>query len=225
MPLLAAKIVQLGQQRRRRQRLAVDRDRIAALEADLDVGRLVGRVLRRDGALVDALGGSTPGLPAPCLRTEECSRLASTENGASPRLSLATGIWCFSAKSISVGADLSVPLAPRRDHLDVGLQRRNRPSSKRTWSLPLPVAPWATASAPVILRDLDLALGDQRPGDRGAEQVLALIERIGAEHREDEVAHEFLAQILDEDVLGLMPISFGLLARAAPVPRPGPDRR
>ena len=27
--------------------------------------------------------------------------LASTENGASPRLSLATGIWCFSAKAIS----------------------------------------------------------------------------------------------------------------------------
>jgi hypothetical protein len=64
----------------------------------------------------------------------------------------------------------------------------------------LPVAPWATASAPVFAGDLDLALGDQRPGDRGAEQVLALIDRIGAEHREDEVAHEFLAHVLDEDV-------------------------
>ncbi len=51
--------------------------------------------------------------------------------------------------------------------------------------------------------DLDLLLGDQRPGDRGAQQVLALIDRVGAEHREHEVAHELLAHVLDEDVLGL----------------------
>ncbi|MNJ61334.1 hypothetical protein D3C77_571170 [compost metagenome] len=51
--------------------------------------------------------------------------------------------------------------------------------------------------------DLDLALGDQRTGDRGAQQILALIDGVGAEHREDEVAHELLAQVVDEDVLGL----------------------
>ena len=28
---------------------------------------------------------------------------------------------------------------------------RTHPSSKRTWSLPLPVAPWLTASAPTCL--------------------------------------------------------------------------
>ena len=48
--------------------------------------------------------------------------------------------------------------------------------------------------------DLDQALGDQRPGDRGAEEVDTLIERIGAEHRKDEVADELLAEILDEDL-------------------------
>jgi hypothetical protein len=41
----------------------------------------------------------------------------------------------------------------------------------------------------------------------------ALIDRVGAEHREDEVAHEFLAQVLDEDVLGLDAHQLGLLAR------------
>ena len=55
----------------------------------------------------------------------------------------------------------------------------------------------------LLLGDLDLLLGDQRPRDRGAQQIDAFIERIGAEHREDIVADEFLAQILDEDVLGL----------------------
>src|SRR5205823_5576606 len=39
--------------------------------------------------------------------------------------------------------------------------------------------------------------------------------RVGAEHREDEVAHELLAQILDEDVLGAHAEHLGL----------GPSRR
>ena len=46
-------------------------------------------------------------------------------------------------------------------------------------------------------RDFDLALGDQRPCDRRSEQVLAFVDRVGAEHREDKVAHELLAQIVD----------------------------
>ncbi len=52
-----------------------------------------------------------------------------------------------------------------------------------------------------LFGDLDLALGDQRPGDRRAQQVLAFVNGVGAEHREHEVAHEFLAQIVDVDFL------------------------
>ena len=49
--------------------------------------------------------------------------------------------------------------------------------------------------------DFNLALGDQRPCDRGAEKIHAFIERVGAEHRKDIVAHEFLAEVFDEDFL------------------------
>ena len=66
-----------------------------------------------------------------------------------------------------------------------------------------------------LSRDLDLLLGDQRPRDRGAEQVLAFIDGVGAEHREHEVAHEFLAQVLDEDVFRLDAGAQRLLARGA----------
>jgi hypothetical protein len=52
-----------------------------------------------------------------------------------------------------------------------------------------------------LMRDLDEALGDQRPGNRGAEQIGAFVEGVGAEHREHEVADELLAQILDVDLL------------------------
>ena len=51
-----------------------------------------------------------------------------------------------------------------------------------------------------LLGDLDLLLGDQGPGDGGAQQIDAFIDRIGAEHGEDEIADEFLAQVLDEDL-------------------------
>ena len=59
-------------------------------------------------------------------------------------------------------------------------------------------------------RDLDLPLGDQGPRDRGAEQIDAFIERVGPEHREHEVAHELLAQVLDVDLLDAEQL--GLLA-------------
>jgi hypothetical protein len=84
----------------------------------------------------------------------------------------------------------------------------------------LPVAPWLTASAPVSAGDLDQTLGDQGPRDGGAEQVEPLVKRVGAEHREDEVAHEFLAQVLDVD-LGLTP-SISAFLRAGSSSSPWP---
>lgn len=66
-----------------------------------------------------------------------------------------------------------------------------------------------------LTRDLDLTLGNQRPSDGCAQQVVALILGVGAEHREDEVAHELFAQVVDEDVLGLDAQFQGFLARRA----------
>ena len=45
--------------------------------------------------------------------------------------------------------------------------------------------------------NFDEVLGDQRPGDRRAKQIDAFIDCIGAEHREDEIADEFLADVHD----------------------------
>ncbi len=69
--------------------------------------------------------------------------------------------------------------------------------------MPLPVAPWRDGVGAGLVGDLDQALGDQRTGDGSAQQVLAFVDGVGAEHREDEVAHELFAQVVDEDVLGL----------------------
>ena len=110
------------------------------------------------------------------------------------------------------GARGEVPFAPRRDHLDVGLERV---IGELEAHLVVALAGRAMRDrvGADLLGDLDLLLGDQRPRDRGAEQILALIERVGAEHRKHVVAHEFLAQILDEDVLRLDAEQHRLLAR------------
>ena len=106
-------------------------------------------------------------------------------------------------------AALELPLAPRRDDLDVGLQRI---IAELEADLVVALAGGAVTDrvGADLPRDLDLPLGDQRPGDRRAEQVMALVVRVGAEHREDEVADELLAQVVDEDVLGLDAEHLGL---------------
>ena len=55
-----------------------------------------------------------------------------------------------------------LPGAHRRDHLQLRRERRDV-ASIRTWSLPLPVQPWAIVSQPLRARVLDGELGDQRP--------------------------------------------------------------
>ena len=49
--------------------------------------------------------------------------------------------------------------------------------------------------------DLDLTFGDQRPRNGGAEEIDPFIDRIGAEHRKDEIADEFFPQVFDVDFL------------------------
>lgn len=49
---------------------------------------------------------------------------------------------------------------------------------------------------------LDLALGDQRPCDRRAEQVVLLVDRVGAEHGEAVLLGELAAEVLDDELVG-----------------------
>ena len=101
-----------------------------------------------------------------------------------------------------VGARFELPVPPGGDHLDVGAQ-----TIIAEFEADLVIALAGGAVADGVGADhvgnLDLALGDQRPGNRGAEEVDALVDGVGAEHREDEVADEFLAHVLDEDVFRL----------------------
>jgi len=93
-----------------------------------------------------------------------------------------------------------IPLAPRRDDFDIGVQRVGA-----EFEAHLVIALAGGAMGNRIgaggAGDFDQTLGDQRARDRGAEQVLAFIDGVGAEHRKHEIAHELFAQIVDEDFL------------------------
>src|SRR6516164_3881266 len=109
-----------------------------------------------------------------------------------------------------VAARLKLPFPPRRDHFDVGVERI---VGELEAHLVVTLAGGAMGHrvGAGLMRNLDLALGYERPRDRGAEQVHAFVERIGAERGKHEIAHELLAQILDENLLHAHHL--GLLAR------------
>ena len=43
---------------------------------------------------------------------------------------------------------------------------------------------------------LDHALGDERAGDAGSEEILSLVNRTGLHHRENEISGELLVQVV-----------------------------
>ena len=95
-----------------------------------------------------------------------------------------------------------VPLAPRCDHFYVGHQRVG---TKFKPNLIVALAGGAVRYGVRVgfAGDFHQPLGNQRARDRGAEQIFALIHGVGAEHGKHKVAHEFFAQIVDENIAGL----------------------
>src|SRR5579885_1127320 len=217
----AAERVEPRQEARRRERLAVDRDRVAAAEPDLDIGGPVGRLLGRDRAAVDEFLRLVPGILQRLALGGDVQEIGIDREGRLAALVPGDRDLVLFRELQQARARAEVPFTPGGDHLDV---RVEGVIGELETHLVVALAGGAMGDGirPRLPRDLDLALGDQRPGDRGAEQVTALVERIGAEHREDEVAHEFLAQVLEIDLLDAEQL--GLLARGLqllPLPQVG----
>ena len=122
------------------------------------------------------------------------------ENGLSPRLSLGTGIWFGPGDEL--GAAGQVPFAPGGNHLDVGRQRGD---AEFEADLIIALAGGAVGDGigAGFAGDFHQTLGNERAGYAGAQKIITLITGIGAHHREDEIAHEFLADIVNVDMFGL----------------------
>ena len=109
-----------------------------------------------------------------------------------------------------------VPLPPRGDDPDVGPQGVG-PQLEPNLVVALARGSVTDGIGPGRVCDFDQPLGDQWPGDRRAQQVFALVQGVGPEHREHEVPDELLPEVLDIDLghahsLGLGPCRFKFLA-------------
>ena len=76
------------------------------------------------------------------------------------------------------------------------------PTSNRTWSLPLPVQPWATGVGAVVAGRRDQVLDDQRPRQRRHQRVAAHVERVGLQRREAVLVGELVADVGDDGLDG-----------------------
>ena len=93
-------------------------------------------------------------------------------------------------------AGLDVPDAPRCDNLHVRVKRLDG-QLEADLVVALAGAAVADGSAVLLVSDFDEALGNQRPCEGRAQQILALVDRARLERRPNEVLDELLAQVFD----------------------------
>mmetsp|Transcript_10585 Transcript_10585/g.25926 ORF Transcript_10585/g.25926 Transcript_10585/m.25926 type:complete len:491 (-) Transcript_10585:10-1482(-) len=198
--VLASVLVERGEHGGGAHANAVDGHGVALLELNLNVRRLVRRVLGRHRAREHVLAVLHPRV----LQRVALVRDVQQVGVRGVRLVLALGGGDGDAALLGVldegGARVQVPLAPRRDHLDVRLQAVV-PQLEPHLVVALARGAVAHGVSADLARDLNLALGDERARDGGAEEVGALIQGVGAEHGEHVVTHKLLAQVVDEDLL------------------------
>ena len=112
------------------------------------------------------VGQDLPGR-IPRERDARCCDPWSTDGPSSP----GTGICRARRHTRSPASRVLISqIAPGRDDLHVSVANALMVSSKRTWSLPLPVQPWQMAVAALLVGDLNQTLGNQRTGKGGAQQ-------------------------------------------------------
>ncbi len=89
-------------------------------------------------------------------------------------------------------------VAPRSDDLQVG---RERGGGQLETDLIVALAGRTVRDGVgfFLLRDLDHALGDERARNGRTQEVLAFVNRAGAEHWKDEVARKLFLQIINVD--------------------------
>src|SRR5436190_15814184 len=97
-------------------------------------------------------------------------------------------------------AAANVPLTPRRDHGQIR-SKRGEGHLEPHLIVPLAGAPVRQRVGADTARDLYLTLRDERPRHGRAEQILPIVDRASTQRREDEIADELLAEVLDVALL------------------------
>ena len=214
--MLSGEFVQSRQQCSRRQPATIDRNGVAAFKPDFNIFRGIGGGLGSDGAAEHKFFGFGPRVLEDFPFRRDMQQIGiNRKRRFAPLVARDRDLLPVSIIE-EPSARRQIPLAPRGDDFDIGGERV---ITKFEADLVVTFAGGAMSDrvGTDLSGDIDLAFGDQRPGDRCTEQVSAFVERVGAKHRKDEVADEFFAQIVDKDLrgakqLGLPPCRLQFLA-------------
>ena len=205
--MFAAQLVQPGQDRGGGHRLAVDADGIALFETDLDVfGRIRG-LFGGHGALIDIIGCVLRGIFKHLALGRGMQKVRIDGEGRFAALVLGDGDLVGFGKFQQFRPAGQVPFTPGRDDLDFGVQRIGR-QFEPYLIVALACRAMGYGIGAGFLSDLDQTLGNERARNGGAQQVQPFVDGVGPEHRKDEIAHEFLAQVFDVDVLDAHHLGF-----------------
>src|SRR6266545_710084 len=198
--MLAAELVQRCEHRRRAHLPAVHRDDIPLLVVELDVLGPAGRLLGRHRPAPHVFLGLAGRILEDATFVGDVQQVRVHGVGRAALLLPLDGDAVLLRVLEKLFPRGEVPLAPGSDHADV---RRERVVAELEAHLVVALAGRAVGDGvrPGLARDLDLALGDQRPGDRSSEKILAFVDRVRAEHGKHEIARELLAQVVDENSL------------------------
>lgn len=101
--------------------------------------------------------------------------------------------------------------SPRGDHLNIGSEG-GVGDFKAALVVALAGRAVGDVGCALLAGDFDLRLGDERAGNGGSQIVLALVNRVCADHRIDEVGDEFVLQV--DGVVGGSPRSLGFFGEA-----------
>ena len=174
--------------------LAVERHRNAPLEPDLNGLGLIGRLLGPGdeledvvvGGVVEVLDPATLARAPPEVVVDRIRRDLVAALQRDPVL----------ARVLELLLAAHPPAADRRDHLQLGRQRRDR---RLDPDLVVALAGAAVGDrvAPGLTRVLDGELRDQRPPERGEQRIARAVDRVRLDRREHVLAGELLAGVDD----------------------------
>ena len=163
-----AELVQFGEQGRGRHRHAVDGDRVTLLETDFHIGRGIGRFLWRDGAGIDVFRCFFRRIFQHFAFRRDVQQVGVDRERRFAALVFRYGNLVRFGVFDQACAAGEVPFPPRCDDLDVGIQAV---ITELEANLIVALAGGAVRDrvGACLGGDLDLAFGDQRACDGGAQ--------------------------------------------------------
>ena len=201
--VLATQGVQVGQHLGGAHAHTVNRHHVAVFVGQLNDLGFVGRFFRTDRQAPHAVVGRVIGVFQDAAFIADVQQVGVHGIGWG---SFALGTVHRNAVLVGVAHEFfageQIPFTPGRNDLHIGHQGV---SAQLETHLVVAFASRAMADGVGLgfAGDLHQTLGDQGAGNRGAQEVFAFVQCIGAEHGEHKVTHKLFAQVFNEDVAGL----------------------